>query len=258
MPAPHLAFTLYAAHGAWGAATLSSANTAWRATELDPGLSHVCGLLGAALGLPRRELGTLAEQIWIASRALITPQREPAPDYHTITPASPPAGRSMTLGWTRFEELRPALSGGSKQQGSVQSWREYWTHGLWLVVLRRKDDDAATLATWAAALNRPRHPLFAGRRSCPLGLPPDARTLDADGPAEALARYGTPWTREPKLRDYFGDLPARAGPLLADAAFPDLPMQLRLLERRDRPMATGSRLFGLRSVAECGEPGNRV
>lgn len=252
MAAPHLVFTLYAAHGAWGAATLSSANTAWRATELDPGLSHVCGILGAALGLPRIGLGALAETLWVGSRALIPALREAAPDYHTITPPTPPAGRDHCRGWTRFEELRPTLSPGRGPQGSVQSWREYWTHGLWLVVLRRRDDDAAALNKLAEALRRPRHPLFAGRKCCPLGLPPDPELVVTDGPLDALARYGTPWDRHPKLAGHFKPLRS-PGPLRLDADFPGAPARLRLLERRDRPLPAGLRLFGQRSVAECRE-----
>ena len=252
MAAPHLVFTLYAAHGAWGAATLSSANTAWRATELDPGLSHVCGILGAAIGLPRSDLGSLAETLWFGSRALIPAQREAAPDYHTITPPTPPAGRDHRRGWTRFEELRPALSPGRGPQGSVQSWREYWTHGLWLVVLRQRDDDAAALDTVAGALRRPRHPLFAGRKSCPLGLPLDPEMVAADGPVDALALYGTPWDRHPELAGRLGPLPT-PGPLRLDADFPNAPVHLRRLERRDRPLPAGPRLFGLRDIVECRE-----
>lgn len=252
MAVPHLVFTLYAAHGAWGAATLSSANKAWRATELDPGLSHICGILGAALGLPRSSLGMLAETLWFGSRALIQAQRDVAPDYHTITSPTPPTGRDHCRGWTRFEELRPTLSPGRGPQGSVQSWREYWTHGLWLVVLRRRDDDTSALDKLGEALRRPCHPLFAGRKSCPLGLPPDPEIVAAAGPLDALARYGTPWHRHPELVDRLGLLPP-PGPLLLDADFPDAPARLRLLERRDRPLPAGSRLFGLRSVAECRE-----
>ena len=250
MAAAHLVFTLYAAHGAWGSATLSSANTAWRATELDPGLSHVCGILGTALGLHRNALGELAGQFWFGSCVLVRPQREAAPDYHTVTPPTPPPGRNLALGWTRFEELRSALSGGRAQQGSVQSWREYWTHGLWLIVLRRRDDSVAELAALAASLNCPRHPLFAGRKSCPLGLPPDAEVLDAVGPLDALLHYGMPWQRRPALAQHFG-APTVSGPLLLDADFPDRPDHLRLLERRDRPLPAGARLFGMRAVAEC-------
>lgn len=244
MSLPQLVFTLHAPHGAWGAATLSAANTAWRATELAPGLSHVVGLLGAALGWPRERLGALAEGLHLAVREVIAPVRDPAPDYHTITPPTPPPVR-VKRGWTRWEELRPALGAAG---GSVLSWREYWTGGLWLVALHARADAEPGLDALAAALAEPCHPLFAGRRACPLGLPPDPELVREPGPAEAFARYRLPWERHPELRSWIEK--ATGATLLVDEDYPGRPPHRRMLERRDRPLP-GLRRFGTRGVAEC-------
>ena len=258
MSAPHLVFTLYAAHGAWGAATLSSANTAWRATEMTPGLSHVTGLLGAALGWERERLGELAAGLHFAVLEVVTPRRDPAPDYHTVTPPAPPP-RDRKQGWTRWEELRPALSSGAG--GSAQSWREYWTHGLWLVVLRGREGLPPGLETLEAALRQPRHPLFAGRKACPLGLLPDPEIVPALGPAEAAWEYGRSWQRRRVWLRWSGsEWPPRSvrrasasvsGTLFADQDFPNRPGHRRLLQRRDRPLPGLRRAFGMRGVAEC-------
>ena len=257
MTAPHLVFTLYAAHGAWGSATLSSANTAWRATELTPGLSHVTGLLGAALGWRRERLGELAEGLHYAVLEVVTPRHDAVPDYHTVTPPAPPR-RDEERGWTRWEELRPAMSGAGS--GSALSWREYWTHGLWLVVLRAREGGQPGLDALEAALRRPCHPMFAGRKGCPLGLLPDPEIVLAPGPAEAAWIYGRSYLRRRLWLQWGADrvpegrtrrLRAHPAVLFADQDFPGRPRHRRLLQRRDRPLAGTWRAFGMRGVAEC-------
>ncbi|WP_051341591.1 type I-E CRISPR-associated protein Cas5/CasD [Azospirillum halopraeferens] len=192
---PQVCFTLMAPYGAWGAASLSSATTAWKATESDPPKSALIGLLGAALGLERGGLAALSAALRVAVRTGIRPVRDPRPDFHTVSRARRPEGRGR---WSRFEEVRPALA-GQEHTGALLSKREYWSCGLWTVALAAVDPDAAPPDRLAAALASPRWPLYAGRKSCTPGLPPDPEIVTAAGPAAALAAYGWPWQRRPAM-----------------------------------------------------------
>ena len=44
-------------------------------------------------------------------------------------------------------------------------------------------------------LSAPHWVLYAGRKACALGLPPDPTILSGEGPLAALEAYGWPWTR---------------------------------------------------------------
>lgn len=241
MPAPafpQLCFTLCAAYGAWGV-SLSSATTAWRATDLDPPKSALVGLMGAALGLERPHLGDLAAAVTVAVRTGSRPTRESRPDYHTVSRARKPRDRTR---WSRFEELRPALS-GLEHPGALLSRREYWSTGLWTVAVAAAPD---LLARLDGALQQPRWVLYAGRKACTLALPPDPQTVVAPGPFVALEAYGWPWTRHPGLEMLTAErhgLPPLTAPfgadelLLADADYPGLPADglRRTVRRRDLP-----------------------
>lgn len=190
---PQLCFTVMAPHGAWGAASPSSATTAWKPTELDPPKSAIVGLLGAALGLERTALGALAADLRIAVRTGIRPRHEPRPDYHTISRARRPEGRQHG---SRFEELRSSLS-GNDDSGTMLSKREYWNCGLWSVAVSA--GGATELTDLTSALSAPHWVLYAGRKACMLGLPPDPALIEAAGPIAALSAYGWPWERHPAL-----------------------------------------------------------
>lgn len=242
---PQLCFTLMAPYGAWGAASPSSATTAWKATELDPPKSAIIGLLGAAMGMERATLGALAADLRIAVRTGLRPRHEPRPDYHTISRARRPEGRQH---WSRFEELRASLA-GSDESGAILSKREYWTCGLWGVAVAAVGQ-GTNLSTLADALAGPRWVLYAGRKSCMLGLPPDPELLEAAGPVAALAAYRWPWERHPGLIDgTTGPLQPLVGlkarlkepeMLAVEADYPGAPTQAdgmiqRRVNRRDQP-----------------------
>lgn len=248
-----LAFTLCAPYGAWGAASLSSATTAYKATELDPPKSALVGLLAAALGLERAGLAALAQSVLVAVRVGVRPERDPKPDYHTITRAAPPEGRDR---WTRFEELRAHLAGRG-ESGSLLSRREYWACGLWTVAVVVAADAPWSADLLAQALRAPRWTLYAGRKSCTLGLPPDPEVIvDAGGPMAALGRYGWPWERHPGLAAVLEPLRDRlehpdAQDLIFDPDYPGAPQgddghTVRTTRRRDRPdplVLDGGRIY---------------
>jgi CRISPR system Cascade subunit CasD len=240
-PFPQLCWTLMAPYGSWGAASLSSATTAWKATELDPPKSAIVGLLGAALGLPRNRLGDLSDAIRIAVRTGLRPRHDPRPDYHTISRARRPEGRDR---WSRFEELRSSLN-GRDSSGALLSRREYWSYGLWSVAVTAIRPDF-TLQCMAGALTAPRWVLYAGRKSCMLGLPPDPRIEERPGPVAALAAYGWPWERRPALAETLKHLrklmegTEQRGQLAFDPDYPGIPVGneaaiRREIRRRDHP-----------------------
>ena len=235
-----LVFTLAAPYGAF-AVTFNAANAAVKATQLDPPKSALVGLLGAALGLERLALNELADRLFVAVRTGLRPRPDPKPDYHTITPPAPPRNSGP---WTRFEELRPALS-GLAEPGAILSNRHYWQMGLWTAAVARHGAEGPTLDELQGALACPHWPLYAGRKACGLGLPPDPVILEALGPAEALDAYGWPWTRHPRLRECLADLPkavekASGFDLRYDLGYPGAPQTSLEVEVVDEPFHGGS------------------
>jgi CRISPR system Cascade subunit CasD len=247
-----LVFTLCAPHGSWGSASRSSATTAYKATDLDPSKSALIGLLGAALGLPRDRLGSLSESLLVAVRTGIRPLRDPKPDWHTITrvPVTDGPGHG-----SRFPEARGHLS-GADHSGALLSRREYWTCGLWSVAVCSAAPEWP-VAALRDALAAPRWMLYAGRKACTLGLPPDPVVIEAPGPVEALASYGWPWDRHPALGKPLEPLKGRVesqaatAELAFDRDYPGAPsigpdQTGRDVRRRDRcdPLALpGGRIY---------------
>jgi CRISPR system Cascade subunit CasD len=198
-------------------------------------------LLGAALGFERLALNDLADRIFVAVRTGLRPRPDPKPDYHTITPPVPPRKNGQ---WTRFEELRPALS-GLADQGAILSSRQHWQTGLWTVAIARRGEGGPALGELRDALAHPRWPLYAGRRACGLGLPPDPDIVEAPGPAEALGSYAWPWTRHPRLREYLSWLVnavegAPGFELRYDRDYPGAPQTSLEVEVVDEPFHGGS------------------
>jgi CRISPR system Cascade subunit CasD len=237
----HLAFTVAAPYGAF-AVSFNAANAAEKATRLDPPKSALVGLLGAALGLERIGLNDLADGLSMAVRVGVRPRPDPRPDYHTITPPVPPRDSGP---WTRFEELRKALS-GLADSGAILSARHYWQTGLWTLVAARRVAGDPTLLELRDALAQPRWPLYAGRKACILGLPPDPQIVEAPGPVEALDAYGWPWTRHPSLREPLAPLAeaverAPGFELRYDIDYPGAPQASLEVEMVDEPFHGGSR-----------------
>jgi len=252
-----LVFTVCAPHGAWGSASQSSATTAYKGTEIDPSKSALIGLIGAAMGLERARLGELGAALGVSVRVAARPTRDLKPDFHTVTRGVPPPGLET---WSRFEETRGHLA-GTVNAGSMLSRREYWTAGLWIVAVERRGG-VWSLEAPADALAHPRWSLHAGRKACPLGLPPDPEIVEADGPRAALAAYGLPWDRRPDLAAVLGRLMKAAldteGELLLDGdPGPERAARgyVRLERRRDVPdpmVSAGGRVtprFGERTQA---------
>jgi CRISPR system Cascade subunit CasD len=147
-----------------------------------PTKSQTLGLVAAALGIERGEearLAALRDSLGFAVR--VDQAGQPAFDYHTTQ--TPPAKRNRRFA-TRAEELAVP----KHELKTILSTREYRTGAivspaLWL----RTNGAPVSLREMRDALQQPRFPLFAGRKSHPLMLPCAPCIVDAEDVAAAFA-----------------------------------------------------------------------
>jgi CRISPR system Cascade subunit CasD len=139
------------------------AGNARRGTAERPTHSALVGLAGAALGVERGDKQgqlRLAEAFFTATRTL----RPGAPmtDFHTFQ--SLPAAKGPVA--TRVE----ALARRGELETSITR-RDYRSDGLWQAAFTPRPGGELALDALRDAFARPRFPLYAGRRSCPLAFP---------------------------------------------------------------------------------------
>lgn len=172
----HLVFRLYAPMASWGEAAVGET----RPTATYPGRSAIVGLIGAALGIRRNDddgQRRLRESLQIAVK-----QRSPGlllRDYHTV---QVPPSQSKVTNRTRREEL----SAPKDALNTILSSREYRCDGLWNVAVRLADSAPWPLEELKAALEKPRFPLYLGRKACPLAAPLAPTVVEASHWRQAL------------------------------------------------------------------------
>ncbi|WP_374449838.1 type I-E CRISPR-associated protein Cas5/CasD [Stella sp.] len=179
MPA-FLVFTLYAPLAAFGDVAVGERRVAFDR----PSRSGVLGLAAAALGIARNdEASHAALDAAYACAVRVDRAGTLLQDYHTVQAPPARAGRRWS---TRAAALaEPGL-------GTLLSLRDYRQDALATIVLMaRASGDAYGPERLAEALARPRFTLYAGRKACPLGLPPRPLVVEAEGLVAALARYDT-------------------------------------------------------------------
>ena len=162
---------------AWGSHTFED----FRPSNLFPTRSGLLGLLGACLGIDRRDhagLEQLAQSVEFTVRAdravrrpdveqLISKSAVKLPDYHTILDA-----RKVD---------------GSTNKNAVESRREYLFDAAFTVAIGEKKNAAVTLTAIAEALLRPCFTPVLGRRSCPITRPLlDGTPVEANDAKAAL------------------------------------------------------------------------
>jgi len=133
---------------AWGGHTYEDL----RHSELIPTRSGLLGLLGACLGVQRKDvqgLETLSFSLSIAVRMDSSPKR--MTDFHTVLDA-----RKVD---------------GSVNKNPVVSRREYLCDAVFTVLLWERNHAEVTLDRIKQALCRPVFTPFLGRRSCPISVP---------------------------------------------------------------------------------------
>jgi len=204
---------------AWGTHTYED----FRPSNLFPTRSGLLGLLGACLGIDRRDhagLEQLAQSVEFAvraDRAVLRPVTDKPvlkvavklPDYHTVIEAR--------------RANRPP-----KKRETIQSWREYLFDAAFTVAIGTKPNAPVSLDNIADALRRPCFTPVLGRRSCPITRPLlESAPIEASNAKAALATA----------------LPA-GGLIYAEGELPSAPpMQIR-----DVPIYGKHRQFGTRQV----------
>ena len=163
---------------AWGMHTFED----FRPSSLFPTRSGLLGLLGACLGIDRRdhvELEELSSSVEFAvrvDRAVMrldaeTPMSKSAiklPDFHTVL-----AARKVD---------------GSANENPDVSRREYLFDAAFTVAIGEKQHAPVTLTVIADALRRPCYTPVLGRRSCPISRPLlDGAPVEASDSKAALA-----------------------------------------------------------------------
>lgn len=179
-----LVFTLAAPMMAFGEIAVDER----RGTAPRPTRSAVLGLLAAALGLDRSDPRQLALADGYDMAVRIDRAGRRLADYHTVQvpPSSAINKAAKQLGRrpsTRAEELAVG------DLGTKLTRRDYLTDAAFTVLIAARDTAPLPLVELAVALERPSWRLSAGRRSCPLGLPPAPRVVAAETVIDALAAY---------------------------------------------------------------------
>ena len=156
---------------AWGTHTFED----FRPVNLFPTRSGLLGLLGACLGLDRRDsagLTALAESVTFAVRA---DAEVPRPDGDQPVPK--PA--------LKLQDFHTVLDArkvdGSVNKNPIVSRREYLFDAAFTVAVGTRTEAAFGLERIADALRRPRFTPVLGRRSCPIARP----LLEGEGLIEA-------------------------------------------------------------------------
>ena len=154
-----LLFQLVAPLGAFGGIAVGER----RETAARPSHSALVGCLGAGLGLERtdpRQTNFAADLAFAVRRDHVGPLLA---DYHTAQ--TPPAKKGKTWA-TRREELAGEVN-------TILSRRDYHSDCAFTIACLVMSETIASPSDLAIALQRPQFTLYLGRKSCPLGLPPD-------------------------------------------------------------------------------------
>ncbi len=134
-----------------------------------PTRSAIIGLLGAALGITRKQHG----QLYILSNKLkiavqVNNVGQKIVDYHTVQNFRSPMGKI--------------------QKGTKPTYREYWCDSEHSFAITA-DDETIDLLT--SKVKSPIFTLFQGRKSCPLTRPLFDNVVENDNPANALKESGS-------------------------------------------------------------------
>ncbi|MBF0162471.1 MAG: type I-E CRISPR-associated protein Cas5/CasD [Magnetococcales bacterium] len=172
----YLLFRLYGAMAAWGGIAVGEE----RPSETHPGRSAILGLLAAALGIGRDEEERQAD----LNRGYLVAVRVDAAgvllrDYHTAQAPGVAEMKKRPNRTRRDQLLAPELN-------TVLTYRSYYTDALYTVAITAQADAPHKLGALAKALDRPRWPLYLGRKSCPLALPLSPQVVEAASLADAM------------------------------------------------------------------------
>ncbi len=182
---------LYGPMASWGEIAVGEI----RGSSTRPSRSAIIGLIAAALGVERDHHDTMQLMVDAYRFAVqVDNQGTLIRDFHTWQ--IPKRKRGMK--WeTRKEELEAddISTGLSRRDYSCDA---VYTVCLWSVV----DNPPFTMDAIKTAIERPRFPLYLGRKSCPPALPLAVKIVSAESVTEAFvqARRGAPEDFLQKIR----------------------------------------------------------
>jgi CRISPR system Cascade subunit CasD len=147
----------------WGPLQSWGVRSRWdvRDTGLDPSKSGVVGLLGCALGIERGH-----PELEALDRKLIFGVRADRPgvvstDYHTVTGYHRTAAGEFKHSGGTAKSLEKAMEHG---ESTIVSPRDYLHDAAFLVALASRE--RGLLERLKESLERPRWPVYLGRKSC--------------------------------------------------------------------------------------------
>lgn len=182
-----LLFRLYGVLASWGEIAVGERRGSWSR----PSKSALLGLVGAALGIERRDSGrlaALAAGYGIATR--VDAPGIPLRDYHTAQTA-----READLKKLRRRDPRPLTRRRVllvERPETILSQRDYYADALYTVALWTRDGAPLPLEDLRSALRSPRFALYLGRKSCPPALPLAPEVVVAEDLLDALSAYRPP------------------------------------------------------------------
>ena len=215
-----LLFTLYAPMGSFGEIAVGERRMSWAR----PGRSAVLGLVAAARGIERSD-ETAHQRLETGLHYAVRTDAPGRPfiDYHTAQ--TPKARRGRTFA-TRRDELE------SDALNTVLSAREWRSDAFFTVALWPRRGRTVDLDEIAECLQHPRFVLYVGRKSAPLGLPPNPTIVEAETFMDAFGARQPNDEERTVLRRSNGDGTAHRA-IACDHDAPDAPRTGRVERRRD-------------------------
>lgn len=177
----YLVFRLYAPMASWGDVAVGE----MRGSRNEPSDSAVLGLLATALGIKRDdEAAQLSLRDGYSFAVAVLGEGRLLRDYHTVQVPGRSALRKRPHS-TRRDELSVAKD----DLNTILSTRDYRQDAIYLVTVQAGDRAPYPLATLMAAIQKPRYPLYFGRKACPPAAPLWPQIEAAGNVMEACGLY---------------------------------------------------------------------
>jgi len=175
---------------AWGRHTFET----YRPTEVFPTRSGITGLIGACLGLTRRDHEGLAE---LDSSYRYGARLDGCRNvFWDISDENLPLMKSIRCDPGKLEDFHTVQDvrtvGGDTKPTEVTR-REYLEDACFSVVLWETEEPAFGLDRIEEALRSPKFTPYLGRKSCPLGRPLFDGMVEAESAYDALSRTAPGW-----------------------------------------------------------------
>jgi CRISPR system Cascade subunit CasD len=169
-----------------------------RDTGTEPTKSGIVGLLGCALGYPMRDPRLEAElDAGLRFGVRVESPGRVVQDYQTITGFLPTAeGTYRHSGVSTAKSLEKLVNDPDVTPATIVSPRYYLEDASFLVVLEEREGFNGLLERCRAALERPKWPVFLGRKACVPTRPVLEELSDRyDGMEDALTSHPWSWLR---------------------------------------------------------------